>query len=45
MPGATCFAAGLATARLDDVVHMDRPQVGVLQVVFGPVRDEAALHV
>ena len=44
-PGAACFAAGLATARLDGVVHMDRPQVGVLQVVFGPVGDEAALRV
>ena len=44
-PRATCFAAGLATARLDVVVHMDRPQVGVLQVMFGPVRDEAALRV
>ena len=44
-PGAACFAAGLATAWLDGVVHMDRPQVGVLQVVFGPVGDEAALRV
>ena len=44
-PGAACFAAGLATARLDGVVHMDRPQVGVLQVVFGPVGDEATLRV
>ena len=44
-PGAACFAAGLATGRLNGVVHMDRPQVGVLQVVFGPVGDEAALHV
>ena len=45
MPGAACFAAGLATGRLDGVVHMDRPQVGVLQVVFGPVGDEATLRV
>ena len=44
-PGAACFAAGLATARLDVVIHMDRPQVGVLQVVFGPVGDESALRV
>ena len=44
-PGAACFAAGLATARLDGVVHVDSPQVGVLQVVFGPVGDEAALRV
>ena len=44
-PGAACFAAGLASARLDIVVHMDRPQVGVLQVMFGPVGDEAALRV
>ena len=44
-PGAACFAAGLATGRLDGILHMDRPQVGVLLVVFGPVGDEAALHV
>ena len=44
-PGAACFAAGLASARLDVVVYMDRPQVGVLQVMFGPVGDEAALRV
>ena len=44
-PGAACFAAGLATGRLDGVVHMDCPQVGVLQVVFGPVGDEATLRV
>ena len=40
-PGAACFAAG----RLGGILHMDRPQVGVLLVVFGPVGDEAALHV
>ena len=44
-PGAACFAAGLATARLDGVVHMDSPQVGVLQVVFGPVGNESTLRV
>ena len=44
-PGAACFAASLASTRLDVVVHMDRPQVGVLQVVFGPVGDEAVLRV
>ena len=38
-------AAGLAAGRLDGVLHMDRPQVRVLLVVFGPVGDEAALHV
>ena len=44
-PGAACFAAGLATTRLDVIIHTGRPQVGVLQIVFGPVGDEAALHV
>ena len=45
MSGAACFAAGLATGRLDGVLHMDRPQVGVFLVVLGPIGDEAALHV
>ena len=44
-PGAACFAAGLATSRLGGFLHMDRPQIGVLLVVLGPVGDEAALHV
>ena len=44
-PGAACFAAGLATTRLDVVVHTGRRQVGVLQIVFGPVGDESALRV
>ena len=44
-PGAACFSAGLASGRLGGILHMDRPQVGVLQVVFGPVGDEAALRV
>ena len=44
-PRAACFAVGLATGRLDGILHMDRTQVGVLLVVFGPVGDEAALHV
>ena len=44
-PGAACLAAGLATSRLDVVVHTGRPQVGVLQIVFGPVGDESALRV
>ena len=45
MPGAACFAAGLATARLGVVVHSGRPQVGVLQIVLHPVGDESALRV
>ena len=44
-PGAACFAAGLATGRLDGILHMDRPQVGVFLVVLGPIGDEATLHV
>ena len=44
-PGAACFAAGLATARLGVVVHSGRPQVGVLQIVLRPVGDESALRV
>ena len=44
-PGAACFAAGLATTRLDVVVHTGRRQVGVLQIVFGPVWDESTLRV
>ena len=44
-PGAACFAAGLATTRLDVVVHSGRPQVGVLQIVLRPVGDESALRV
>ena len=40
-PGTACFAAG----RLGGILHMDRPQIGVLLVVLGPVGDEAALHV
>ena len=44
-PGAACFSAGLAAGRLGSILHMDRPQVGVLQVVFGPVGDEATLRV
>ena len=44
-PGAACFAAGLATARLGVVVHSSRPQVGVLQIVLRPVGDESALRV
>ena len=44
-PGAACFAAGLAAARLDVVVHTGRRQVGVLQIGFGPVVDESALRV
>ena len=44
-PGAACFAAGLATTRLDVVLHTGRRQVGVLQIVFGPVGDESALRV
>ena len=45
MPGAACFAAGLATTRLGVVVHSSRPQVEVLQIVLRPVRDESALRV
>ena len=45
MPGAACFAAGLATTRLGVVVHSGRPQVGVLQIVLRPVGDESALRV
>ena len=44
-PGAACFAAGLATARLGVVVHSGRPQVGVLQIMLRPVGDESALRV
>ena len=44
-PGAACFATGLAAGRLGGILHMDRPQVGVLLVVLGPVGDAAALHV
>ena len=44
-PGAACFTAGLAASRLGGVLHMDRPQNGVLLVVLDPVGDEAALHV
>ena len=44
-PGAACLAAGLATSRLDVIVHTDRPQVGVIQIMFGPVGDETALRV
>ena len=43
-PGAACFAAGLATARLGVVVHGGRPQVGVLQVMLRPVGEESALR-
>ena len=44
-PGAACFAAGLATTRLGVVVHSGRPQVGLLQIVLRPVRDESAFRV
>ena len=44
-PGAACFAASLATTRLDVVVHSGRPQVGVLQIVLRPVGDESTLRV
>ena len=44
-PGAACLAAGLATARLGVVVHSGHHQVGVLQTVLRPVRDELALRV
>ena len=44
-PGAACLAASLATAHLGVVVHSGRPQVGVLQIVFGPVGDESTLRV
>ena len=44
-PGAACLAAGLATTRLGVVIHGARPQVGVLQIVLRPVRDESVLRV